>query len=174
MGVITYDDLPKIRALHKEKKIVFCSGTFDLTHAGHVLFFEDCKRLGDILVVAVGDDVTVREYKGPRRPYQNEHIRLKMVNALKPVDYALLDTPRKVGENEFFSPLSLIFDKLKPEYYAINEDGFSVSRVTQLARAFGVEPVILRRTCPREFGDISTTKLVRSILEDSIQVERRD
>ena len=45
------------------EKIVFCSGSFDLVHAGHVLFFEDCKKIGEILVVGVGGDAIIKKTK---------------------------------------------------------------------------------------------------------------
>ena len=53
MGVIDFKDLPRIREKHKNEKIAVCAGVFDLTHAGHILFFEDCKKYGDILVVVL-------------------------------------------------------------------------------------------------------------------------
>ncbi|MEK7074233.1 MAG: adenylyltransferase/cytidyltransferase family protein, partial [Patescibacteria group bacterium] len=99
MSIIEFKDIASLRKEHKDKKIVFCSGTFDLTHAGHVLFLEDCKKYGDLLVVAVGNDFNQRvNAKGKGRPVQNEHLRLKMVSSLKPVDYALLDINAKDGD----------------------------------------------------------------------------
>ena len=98
--IISYKNLASVRKKYPDKKIVFCSGSFDLIHPGHVLTFEALKKLGDILVVAVGGDKDIAEIKGPTRPILNEDLRLKMVDSLKPVDYALAgdqDSPVRRG-----------------------------------------------------------------------------
>lgn len=163
MTYITYDDLSEIRKRYGSKRIVFCSGSFDLLHTGHVLFFEDCKKFGDILVVAVGDDTTMRKYKGEQRPILNEHIRLKLVDSLKPVDYCFLDKPFEIGETEFFSPLNFIFRKLKPDVYVINEDASNILGRKKVAEKNNVAIKILGRWCPKEFDNISTTKIIEKI-----------
>src|SRR3989338_4598654 len=99
VAVIQYKDFKQLRNKLRGKKIVFCSGIFDITHAGHVLFFEDCKTYGDILAVAVGSDAIIRINKGPARPVLNEHLRLKMVDSLKPVDYCFIDAVSD-GDNQ--------------------------------------------------------------------------
>src|SRR3989344_8748815 len=124
--IITPDDLPRIREKHKNEKIVFCSGVFDLVHAGHLLFFEDCKKHGDILVVVLGKDANVKDYKGGNRPIMNEHVRLKMVDSLKPVDYTLLDTYDAPKEDPLFL-LNKFLSDLKPDFYVINNDAFNIS-----------------------------------------------
>ena len=88
MAVINYKKLKNLRLANKTKNIVLCSGVFDLTHAGHALFLEDAKKQGDILVVGVGDDVSTGAMKGRGRPVLNQHVRLKIVDSLKPVDYS--------------------------------------------------------------------------------------
>ncbi len=165
MAIIKYNDLSEIREQHRDKKIVFCSGTFDLPHAGHVLFFEDCKRYGEILVVALGVDELTREFKGEKRPILNEHIRLKTVDSFKPVDYSLL-----VGRDYHSSsyPLSVstfpkLFDLLKPNKWVVNKDAQDIPMRHELANRFNVELIVLERYCPREFEDISTTKLIEKI-----------
>lgn len=161
--IITYDDLPQIREKHPDQKIVFCSGTFDLTHAGHILFFEDCKKLGKVLVVGVGDDKTIKDYKGETRPILNQHIRLKTVDSLKPVDYCFLDNYKEAGNKILFSPLSHIFSLLKPEKYVVNEDVVNLKEMARISSNFGVELVVLKRWCPEEFNNISTTKIIKKI-----------
>jgi len=52
----------------QEKTVVFTNGCFDLLHSGHVFLFREAKKLGDVLIVAVNDDASVRKIKGPRRP----------------------------------------------------------------------------------------------------------
>src|SRR3989344_2336425 len=157
--IITPDDLPKIREKHKNQKIVFCSGVFDLTHAGHVLFFEDCKKHGEILVVVLGKDRNVKDYKGDKHPIMNEHIRLKMVDSLKPVDYALLDTYDAPKEDPAFLINKFLFD-LKPDVYIVNKDAFNLSYREEMAKKYNTKLIVLERYCPEEFDDISTTKLI--------------
>ncbi len=76
--------------------IVFTNGCFDILHAGHVTYLEKAKQLGDILVVGVNSDSSVKRLKGPDRPVNSERDRLKIISALGAVDYAVLfseDTP---------------------------------------------------------------------------------
>lgn len=70
------------------KKIVQCHGTFDLLHPGHIIHFEEAKRLGDVLVVTVTGAKHVN--KGPGRPFFNDELRLKSIAALECVDYVVL------------------------------------------------------------------------------------
>lgn len=81
------------------KKIVFTNGCFDLLHYGHAKYLEDAKRKGDILVVAVNSDSSVRKIKGEKRPLVNEKRRSGLIAALQSVDFVILfreETPIKV------------------------------------------------------------------------------
>jgi len=71
----------------KGKRIVFTNGCFDLLHPGHLKSFADAKRSGDILVVAINSDKSVKKIKGPTRPVIDEKGRASMVAALEIVDY---------------------------------------------------------------------------------------
>ena len=93
--------LKKIRARLKSqgKTIVFTNGCFDLLHYGHVKYLQDAKKRGDILVVAINSDASLRRIKGSKRPLVNAKDRLRMVAALESVDYVVLfkeDTPMKI------------------------------------------------------------------------------
>lgn len=72
------------------KKIVFTNGCFDLLHYGHIKYLEDAKRKGNILVVAINSDASVRKIKGNKRPIVKEGDRLRLIAALESVDYTLL------------------------------------------------------------------------------------
>lgn len=77
-------------------RIVFTNGCFDLLHPGHVRYLRAAKRLGDILVVAVNSDASVRRLKGRGRPFVNERDRCEVLAALEVVDYVTTfeeDTP---------------------------------------------------------------------------------
>lgn len=161
MAIINPEKLPKIREKFKNKKIVFCSGSFDLIHAGHILFLEDCKKLGDILVVGVGSDILLKR-KGNKRPILNERIRLKTIDSLKPVDYCFIDNFSKKEHPLFI--LDSVFEKLKPDVYVINEDAFDIPYREEAAKKFNVKLVILKRWSPNDWGEpISTTKLIEKI-----------
>ena len=83
----------------RRKKIVFTNGCFDLLHYGHVRYLEDAKKKGDILVVAVNSDASIRRIKGNNRPILGEKDRLSIIAALESVDYVISfnqDTPLKI------------------------------------------------------------------------------
>ena len=80
-------------------RVVTTNGCFDLLHVGHLSLLRQAKALGDILVVAVNDDASVRCIKGPSRPVVPAAERAELVAALEPVDYVVLfgeDTPERV------------------------------------------------------------------------------
>jgi rfaE bifunctional protein nucleotidyltransferase chain/domain len=72
------------------KKIVFTNGCFDILHIGHIRCLEEAKRLGDILVVALNSDRSVRSIKGPSRPCTPEAERAEVLSALACVDYVVI------------------------------------------------------------------------------------
>lgn len=93
--------LKKIRQFLKEqdKTVVFTNGCFDLIHSGHVHLFREAKSLGDILIVAVNDDPSVKKNKGPTRPIFPLAERLEVLEAIGFIDYLVPfsdETPRKI------------------------------------------------------------------------------
>jgi len=78
------------------KKVVFTNGCFDILHPGHSRYLARAKALGDVLIVGVNSDRSVRRLKGEGRPIVDAAHRAEMVAALKPVDYVVIfdeDTP---------------------------------------------------------------------------------
>jgi D-beta-D-heptose 7-phosphate kinase/D-beta-D-heptose 1-phosphate adenosyltransferase len=69
------------------KRLVFTNGVFDLLHVGHVRYLAQARELGDVLLVAINSDRTVRELKGPGRPIFDESERAEIIAALRHVDY---------------------------------------------------------------------------------------
>mgnify|MGYP001579920156 CR=1 FL=1 len=161
MTITNIDSLVQIREKHKNEKIVFCSGSFDLTHLGHVLFFDYCKKYGDILVVAVGKDISINRDKVGGRPILNEKIRLRMIDSLKPVDYAFIN-PTYSTEKKLLT-IELAFEKLKPDVYVIREDASNIPYRRKLSDEYNVNMIILKREDFGEFKDISTTSLIEKI-----------
>tara|TARA_B100000674_G_scaffold328957_1_gene274685 strand:+ start:12035 stop:13576 length:1542 start_codon:yes stop_codon:yes gene_type:complete len=88
--IVGFDEISSVLDKHREngEKIVQCHGTFDLIHPGHVIHFEESKRLGDKLVVTVTGEKFVN--KGPGRPYFNDELRIKSLSALESIDYVVI------------------------------------------------------------------------------------
>ena len=95
--------LERVYELAKELKrrgqrVVFTNGCFDLLHAGHTRLLEEARKLGDVLMVAVNSDRSVRALKGPDRPLQPEIERAEVLAALAAVDYVtIFDDPSVLG-----------------------------------------------------------------------------
>ncbi len=111
------DQLPKVLDLRnldlainqyrsKNKKIVFTNGCFDLLHVGHVRYLNEACALGDLLIVGINSDNSVKILKGPTRPIQNENDRAEILASLKSVQHTILFNEE--------TPLELI-RKIKPD-----------------------------------------------------------
>jgi D-glycero-beta-D-manno-heptose 1-phosphate adenylyltransferase len=94
-------------------RLVFTNGVFDLLHVGHVRYLAQARALGDVLVVAINSDRTVRELKGPNRPIFDQAERAEILAALRHVDYVTIF--------DDVSPRSLIA-KLLPDVLAKGGD----------------------------------------------------
>jgi rfaE bifunctional protein nucleotidyltransferase chain/domain len=97
----TRDELVAARTVwrRESKTVVFTNGCYDILHPGHVRLLEKARSLGDVLVLALNTDASVRRLKGPSRPLISEQERAAMVLALEAVDAVTLfdeDTPREL------------------------------------------------------------------------------
>lgn len=113
--VRTVDCLIKELTEHRRQNatIVFTNGCFDVVHRGHIEFLKFCGSQGDIVVVGLNSDKSVKSIKGPKRPINNQHDRQAVLAALETVDYiTLFDEP---------DPLNLI-KKLKPDVLVKGQD----------------------------------------------------
>lgn len=70
--------------------IVFTNGCFDILHLGHVRYLKDAKKLGDVLIIGLNSDSSVRKLKGPTRPYVPEHERAEILASLEAVDFVVI------------------------------------------------------------------------------------
>lgn len=89
------------QAASQGRVIVFTNGCFDILHAGHLRLLERARRLGDMLIVAVNSDRSVRSLKGPGRPITAQRDRTLLLGGLEPVDYIVVfhePTPRRLIE----------------------------------------------------------------------------
>ena len=101
MGVMTLDDAVTFVGAHRAagRRIVFTNGVYDLLHPGHVRYLRAARAEGDVLVVGVNSDRSVRANKGPDRPITPERERAELIAALAVVDAAVVfdeDTPNAI------------------------------------------------------------------------------
>lgn len=97
------EEIKKLRQQFKEenKKVVFTNGVFDILHSGHVDYLAKSKSLGDILIVGLNSDKSVKKIKGDKRPIINESERAFVLSNLRAVDYVTLfdeETPKELIE----------------------------------------------------------------------------
>lgn len=132
------------------KSVVFTNGCFDLLHFGHARYLEQAKKIGDVLVVAVNSDTSVRIIKGKKRPIVKEADRAGLIAALESVDYVTLFKES--------TPLKLI-QELKPDVLVKGADWNKEGIVgASFVKAYGGEVATIRL----EKG-CSTTGLIRKI-----------
>ena len=83
----------------KRNRVVFTNGVFDILHFGHIDYLTKAKALGDVLIVGLNSDSSVRKFKSKDRPIQNERDRARILASLRPVDYVILfyeETPERL------------------------------------------------------------------------------
>jgi len=106
-------DLNELPALLRGRKVVLANGCFDILHVGHLRYLEGARALGDVLLVAINSDVSVRRIKDPGRPLLTQDERVSLVSAIRFVDYVVLfDEP----------DVSRILEVLKPAIHAKGTD----------------------------------------------------
>ena len=132
------------------KRIVFTNGAFDLMHAGHATYLEFARRQGDVLVVGLNTDASVRRYKGDKRPIVDEKNRARMMAALECVDFVTW-----FDEDE---PKELIAE-LQPDVLVKAEDWAHYVSGREIVEARGGKVVL----APMVAG-LSTTKLIEKIV----------
>ena len=141
------DDL--LKKLRNEKKtIVTTNGCFDILHVGHVRYLEKAKSFGDVLIVALNSDKSVKSIKGESRPINNENDRAEVLSALRSVDYVVI-----FDEN---SPIDLIL-QIKPDVHTKGAD-YTVETLPEAKQIISAGTKI-------EFIDFVEGKSTTSIIE---------
>jgi len=117
------------RLRRSSKKIVFTNGVFDILHRGHVEYLAKAKSFGDVLIVGINSDASVRRLKGPKRPIQKLADRAAILSALEAVDYVI---PFSEG-----TPAKLI-EKVKPDVLVKGAD-YKMSEIVgaDIVHAYG-------------------------------------
>lgn len=139
-------ELKEILNKNNNKKIVFTNGCFDILHRGHVEYLQKAKELGDLLVLGLNSDSSVKRLKGKERPINNEIDRAIILSALECVDYIIIfneDTPLELIKN------------LKPDILVKGGD-YKIENV--IGREYAKETVLM------DFVDgYSTTNIIKNI-----------
>ncbi len=99
--IIALNELKSILEKRRKRgqKVVFTNGCFDLLHAGHVSYLREARKLGDILVLGLNTDSSIKRIKGPERPVNPQEMRAKVLSALECVDFIVLfeeETPERL------------------------------------------------------------------------------
>jgi len=147
------DLAPIIKRLKAEgAKIVFTNGCFDILHLGHVRYLKEAKKLGDILVVGLNSDSSVRKLKGKDRPYVSELERAEILASLECVDYVVIFSETR--------PDNLI-KLIRPDIHVKGGD-YSVNELPErhLVKSLGGKVVVIPPIKGR-----STTSLIERILK---------
>lgn len=149
MSLITLADA---MALRKGRRLVFTNGVFDIIHAGHVRCIEAARSLGDLLIVGINSDASVKRLKGPSRPLNTIEDRAEVLGALRAVDAVIAF--------EEDTPIRLI-EQLRPEVHVKGGD-YSVDDLpeTPLVRSYGGEVVIIPLLLGR-----SSTRLIEELMD---------
>jgi cytidyltransferase-like protein len=132
---------------------VFVSGCYDMLHSGHVAFFKEASLYGE-LYVGLGSDATVADLKG-RQTINSEQERLYMVKSVRFVKDAFINSGN--GIMDFETELR----SLKPDYFIVNEDGYSPAK-QQLCNELGIDLKVLERIPETGLPPRSTTSIRQS------------
>jgi rfaE bifunctional protein nucleotidyltransferase chain/domain len=148
------NELAEIRKELKlqNKMVVFTNGVFDILHAGHVDYLTKAKSKGDILIVAVNSDLSVKKIKGELRPIVPQNERAFIISSLKPVDYVVIfdeETPYEIIKN------------IMPDVLVKGSD-WSVENIVgrDIVEANGGKVETIEFT-----NDSSTTNIIKTVLE---------
>ena len=141
----------------KGKKIVFTNGCFDILHAGHVRYLKEAKALGDILILGLNSDSSVKSLKGSNRPINNESDRAEVLSALEAIDYVVI-FDEKTAEN--------IVGVVKPDIYAKGGD-YSIDTLPEakIVAEHGGKTVLLQLVDGK-----SSTNIINKCKENNLKL----
>jgi len=148
--VVELRELKEILQSKVDKEIVFTNGCFDILHVGHVRYLQAAKVKGDLLVVGLNSDSSVKELKGEKRPIVPEKERAEMLAALEVIDYVVI-----------FDELTAkgVIGKLQPDIYVKGGD----YQVEELPEAEVVYKYGGKIELVKEVKGASTTNIVKEI-----------
>lgn len=150
--IVSLKKLISLRAQYKTegKIVVTTNGSYDILHAGHVKSLEESKAQGDILIVGINSDASVRAYKSPDRPIIPEQYRAAVVAALGCVDYVFIF--------DELNPIKFI-EELKPDVHTNSSDYGADCVEAGAVRATGGRLHLLKK-----YDGISTSEIIKKII----------
>jgi rfaE bifunctional protein nucleotidyltransferase chain/domain len=145
------DLVAKLRA--EGKKIVFTNGCFDILHLGHIRYLREAKSRGDILIVGLNSDESVRKIKGENRPIMGEEERAEILASLEMVDFVVIFEETVPDE---------LIRLIKPDIHIKGGDYKSPEELpeAELVRSLGGEVIIVEGVEGK-----STSNIIKTILE---------
>jgi len=148
------NDIKRLRMIHD--KIIFTNGCFDIIHVGHLKLLNEAKLLGNILIVGLNSDKSIRKIKGPKRPINNFRNRAEILLNFRSVDFV-------IGFDDE-TPLSII-DIIKPDIHVKGGD-YSLDDLNEFPEAelvikYGGEVHIVQL-----YDDNSTTNTINKIINN--------
>lgn len=152
--IVSLDELEKIVNLSKKenKKIVWTNGCFDLFHLGHKYSLEKAKEQGDILIVGLDSDESVKNLKGPERPIYNQNERAEILSSIEFVDYITIFS---------YGSAKKYLKTIKPDIYVKSGD-YTLETINQEERKI-VENYGGKIFLPKGISGISTTNIIEKI-----------
>ena len=132
------------------KKIVTTNGVFDILHIGHIRYLKGAKKLGDILIIAINSDNSVKKIKDPKRPLNNENDRAEAIASLEHVDYVTIFNEE--------NPIKFL-EEIKPEVHIKGGD-YNINRIIEknVVEKNGGKIILIP-----EVKGYSTTDLIKKI-----------
>lgn len=156
----TLDELLILREQVKQqgKKVVTTNGSYDIVHAGHIRSLEESKAQGDILMVGINSDSSVKQYKSPDRPIIPEQYRAEMIAGLECVDYVFIF--------DELNPIDFV-NKLKPDVHTNSADYGEDCVEAEAVKNNGGRLHLLKK-----YEGYSTSLIIDKILQVYCQVKK--
>ena len=152
--IVTLKELmPIVQKLKKQnKKIVTTNGVFDIIHLGHVRYLENAKKLGDLLIVGVNSDSSVKQIKGDKRPINDEKSRIGVLAGLESVGFVFLFSEK--------DPRSWIWE-IKPDFH-VKAGDYLLNQIIEKGVVEGNGGKIIIAKLLKGY---STTRLINKIID---------
>lgn len=141
--------------IHQQnKKIVLVGGCFDLVHLGHLVFLEKAKSIGDILIVLLESDQTIRRLKGENRPINSQVNRAKFLTYLESVDFIVL-LPELKTDQQYQDLVS----QIKPNIIAVTSGDPNLQLKTNTIKSTSAKIVVVTKKIPQQSTSLIIKKL---------------
>lgn len=152
--VKTLEEMKKIVADARRagKRVVFANGCFDMLHGGHISYLESAKSQGDLLIVGVNSDVSMKKIKGEKRPIYPQEERLEILAAIGCIDYLILFDEESCDQ---------LLRELRPDVHAKGTD-YTRETVPERATSHALGIEIFIAGAPKENA---TKDIIKLILE---------